>query len=100
MVRWCGLLWVFLVMVGPAGAAERLAVLDLQSDGMDRNQRALLGDEVRGAVVRAIGKRIEVMTQENMEVMLSDMGIDASCVSEGACEVETARNLGVDYVLS
>lgn len=35
-----------------------------------------------------------------MEVMLSDMGIDATCVSEGACVVETARNLGVDYVAS
>ena len=28
------------------------------------------------------------------------MGLDSSCVAEGACEVETARNLGVDYVIS
>jgi formylglycine-generating enzyme required for sulfatase activity len=35
-----------------------------------------------------------------MEVMLTDMGVNASCVSEGACEVETARNLGVDWVVS
>jgi len=100
MTSWCVCLWVLLFVGGPADAAERLAVLDLQSKTMDRDQRALLGDEVRGAVVRAVGKQIEVMTQENMEVMLSDMGIDASCVSEGACEVETARNLGVDYVVS
>ena len=50
----------------------------------------------RGAVAKAESTNLKVMTRENMEVMLSDMGIDATCVSEGACEVETARNLGVN----
>jgi len=82
-----------------AWAAERLAVLELSGD-LPAQELGLLTDEVRGAVVRGLGARIHVMTRENMEVMLTDMGIDASCVSEGACEVETARNLGVDYVVS
>jgi len=84
----------------PALAAERLAVLELQAKHLSADERTLLSDEVRGAVVETVGRDIQVMTRENMEVMLSDMGIDASCVSEGACEVETARNLGVDFVVS
>ena len=83
----------------PAWAAERLAVLELSGD-LPPQELALLTDEVRGAVVRTVGAQIHVMTRENMEVMLTDMGLDASCISEGACEVETARNLGVDYVVS
>ena len=60
----------------------------------------MLTDSVRGAVVSSVHGDVQVMTRENMEVMLTDMGLDASCVSEGSCEVETARNLGVDYVVS
>ncbi len=92
--------WMLAFAFLPAQAAERLAVLELQGKAMSADERALLSDEVRGAVVRAAGQGIQVMTRENMEVMLTDMGIDASCVAEGACEVETARNLGVDYVVS
>ena len=40
---------------------------------------------------------IKVMTQENMETLLTDMGLDASCISEGACEVDTLRNLQANY---
>jgi len=83
----------------PAMGAERLAVLELSGE-LPPQELGLLTDEVRGAVVDAVGADVAVMTRENMEVMLTDMGIDASCVSEGACEVETARNLGVDYVVS
>jgi len=82
-----------------AMAAERLAVLELTGD-LPQKERALLADTIRGGVVSALGDAVQVMTRENMEVMLTDMGIDASCVAEGACEVETARNLGVDYVVS
>jgi len=91
---------MLLLIPSLANAVERLAVLELQSKTLNSDERALLSDEVRGAVVRALGNRIQVMTKENMEVMLTDMGIDASCIAEGACEVETARNLGVNYVVS
>jgi len=77
----------------------RVAVLELSAsstiEGLD-----ILSDQVRGAVAKSASTDLKVMTRENMEVMLSDMGIDATCVSEGACEVETARNLGVDYVVT
>ena len=83
-----------------AHAVERLAVLELQAPSLSAEERGLLTDTVRGAVVDALPPDVKVMTRENMEVMLTDMGLDASCVAEGACEVETARNLGVDYVVS
>jgi TolB-like protein len=38
------------------------------------------------------------MTRENMLVLLRDMG-KKEC-GEGDCEVETARNIGADYVIS
>ena len=91
------LMLLFLLL--PASATERLAVLELVGD-VPTKELAVLTDTVRGAVVETLGPDIKVMTKENMEVMLTDMGLDASCVSEGACEVETARNLGVDYVVS
>ncbi len=83
-----------------AWATERLAVLELGGQSMAPQELGLLTDTVRGAVVDAVKADVQVMTRENMEVMLTDMGLDASCVSEGSCEVETARNLGVDYVMS
>ena len=41
----------------------------------------------------------EIYTRENMLMMLSDMGKSAECM-EGSCEVEIARNIGADYVVS
>ena len=91
---------VCLLATRSAHALERLAVLELQAASLSAEERSLLTDTVRGAVVGALPSSVRVMTRENMEVMLTDMGLDASCVAEGACEVETARNLGVDYVVS
>ena len=90
---------LLLLWGSPAVAAERLAVLELSGD-LEPKELGLLTDTIRGAVVKTLGDNVQVMTRENMEVMLTDMGLDADCVSEGACEVETARNLGVDYVVS
>jgi hypothetical protein len=83
-----------------AWAGERLAVLEVRGADLPADQCATLTDAARQGVVGALGDRVVVMTRENMEVMLSDMGLDASCVAEGSCEVDTARNLGVDYVVS
>jgi hypothetical protein len=49
--------------------------------------------------IRSADADIKMMTRENMLVRLSDMGIDPSCV-EGECEIETARIMGADYVIS
>jgi len=91
---------LLLLLCTTAQAAERLAVLELSGAGLPPDQLAALTDAVRGGVKGKLGNTVQVMTKENMEVMLTDMGLDASCISEGACEVETARNLGVDHVVS
>jgi len=98
-LTWC-CTFVLLLWGSVAQAVERLAVLELTGEAAPADQRALLTDTVRGAVVKSLADKVQVMTRENMEVMLTDMGLDADCVAEGACEVETARNLGVDYVIS
>jgi hypothetical protein len=81
-------------------APERLAVLEFSGATLRPEQLRLITDAARGAALQASGGRFTVMTRENMEVMLTDMGVDPGCVAEGACEVETARNLGVDWVIS
>ncbi len=58
-----------------------------------------LSDAVRSGVLDAArGRDLLVMTRENMAALLKEMG-KPDC-SEGDCEVETARNIGADYVLS
>ena len=39
------------------------------------------------------------MTRENMVQILQDNEIDPNCI-EGACEVETGRNIGADLIIS
>ena len=81
----------------PAHAAELLAVLEL-SGALPEDQRRALTNAVRQAATDATAAAgIKVMTQENMETLLTDMGLDASCISEGACEVDTLRNLQANY---
>ena len=85
------------LLATPAYAAELLAVLELSGDLPDK-QRQALTDAVRQEATNATRSTgIKVMTQENMETLLTDMGQDASCISEGACEVDTLRNLQSNY---
>jgi len=58
-----------------------------------------LSDAVRSGVLDAArGRDLLIMTRENMLALLKEMG-KPDC-REGDCEVETARNIGADYVLS
>jgi TolB-like protein len=56
-------------------------------------------DAVRGGAVEGLAAcNVKVITHENMMVLLRDMG--KSDCTEGDCEVETARNIGADFVVS
>jgi formylglycine-generating enzyme required for sulfatase activity len=78
--------------------AKRLAVLELKGK-IDGDVLDTFADAVRGGAVEGlVGRRVQVMTRENMMVLLKEMG-KKDC-SEGDCEVETARNIGADYVVS
>jgi TolB-like protein len=76
---------------------SRLAVLEF-SGPLDDSVRMMLSDEVRGVALKAVAEHhCSVMTRESMAVVLKDMGLQCQ---EGDCEVETARNIGADLVVS
>jgi len=91
------------VLFGQPAVAEtvskRLAVLELKGEIVSGEVREALADEIRGGAVEGLADRgVQVMTRENMMVLLKEMG-KKDC-SEGDCEVETARNIGADFVVS
>jgi TolB-like protein len=92
-----GFLWGKL---GTAQAAERrLAVLEFQGSKIEEDTLKTFTDAVRGGALEGLaGRGVDVMTRENMMAMLKAMG-KKEC-NEGECEVETARNIGADYVVS
>ena len=93
----------FAVLVGQPAISQttvkRLAVLEFKGASIRGDVLDTFADAVRGGAVEALaGRRVQVMTRENMMVLLKDMG-KKDC-SEGDCEVETARNIGADFVVS
>jgi TolB-like protein len=91
------------LLIGPPAASQtiskRLAVLEFNGGGIKGEVLDAFSDEVRGGAVDALaGRGVQVMTRENMLVLLKEMG-KKDC-SQGDCEVETARNIGADYVVS
>jgi hypothetical protein len=78
---------------------QRLAVLEFSGRQIEGDVLGAFTDAVRGGAVEGLtGRDVKVMTRENMMVMLRDMG-KSEC-SEGDCDVETARNIGADFVVS
>jgi hypothetical protein len=82
-----------------AGAQKRVAVLDFRGV-LDPSVLSVLGDRARGVALRTVGRAgYVVMTRESMAALLKDMGSSAIC-AEGECEVDTARNIGADLVVT
>jgi len=80
-------------------AQKFLAVLEFKGANLKADILDTMSDAVRGGASDALaGTGINVMTRESMLVLLKEMGIK-EC-TEGDCEVETARNIGSDYVIS
>jgi hypothetical protein len=99
----CLSLLCLLSLSGAAQAApspgRRLAVLEFSGGNLEPDVLETFSDAVRGGALQGLaGRDITVMTRESMTVMLRDMG-KLDCV-EGDCEVETARNIGADFVIS
>ncbi|HJX63830.1 MAG TPA: formylglycine-generating enzyme family protein [Polyangia bacterium] len=91
------------VLLGQPAVSEtvskRLAVLELKGAKIEGEVLDAFADEIRGGAVEGLaGRGVQVMTRENMMVLLKEMG-RKDC-SEGDCEVETARNIGADFVVS
>jgi tetratricopeptide (TPR) repeat protein len=80
-------------------AGKRLAVLEFSGAKIQGDVLDIFADTVRGGVVDGLaGRGVQVLSRENMMVLLKEMGKKAC--GEGDCEVETARNIGVDFVVS
>jgi TolB-like protein len=84
----------------PVIAAGKLAVLDFKNYTRDLKPEDVryFTDVVRGATIR-VAPRMEVMTRENLLVLLQAAGKNPSDC-EGECEVETGRRVGADAVVS
>ena len=86
-------------------AEKRLAVLEIRGVGFESNELRLYTDLVRSGIVESIDKRtidgqkLLVVSKENMVDMLKSMGKGVEDC-QGECEVELARNMGADYVVS
>ena len=100
------LFFLFLYLLPSYGfAAKRLAVLEFRGIGVEEALLTVLADKARAGALDASqgrdigGGELMVMTRENMVDMLSQMGKGAEDC-RGECEVEMARNIGADYVLS
>lgn len=89
----------FLPSIGMA-EVKRLVVLDFTGVAIEENMLTLLSEQASSGIVQITNQdEILVMTREAMAQILQDMGKDIRCVS-GQCEVELARNMGADYVVS
>jgi formylglycine-generating enzyme required for sulfatase activity len=91
------------VLAGSAASSQtsskRLAVLEFRGDGIKNEVKEAFAEAVRGGVGDGlVGRGVRVMDRENMMVLLREMG-KKEC-EEGECEVETARNIGADFVVS
>ena len=96
------LLIVFILCLPAQAAAEVkwLAVLEFSGVGVDSDILHKLSDQSRIASSNTLSAdQYHVMTRESMLEILKDMGKDSSCLS-GKCEIETARNIGADYVIT
>jgi hypothetical protein len=78
----------------------KLAVLDFQNSAKDltTDNVRYFADVVRGATLKS-APQVEVITRENLLVLLQATGKDAA-QCEGECEVDTGRRIGADDVIS
>jgi hypothetical protein len=85
-----------------AKSGKMLAVLTFKTDksaGLGFQQAAMITDYVRQLAFKAAGHH-EIMTSENMEVLLKSHGTTLAKCAEAACEVEFGQKIGADFVVS
>ena len=102
-MRYLLLFCTFLILAPQTVYAEvkRLTILEFQGvDVQDEGLFLSLSDGVRSGLVKVLDKdKYLIMTRESTLQILKDQGKDASCIA-GSCEIEVARNVGADYVIS
>jgi len=97
--KWFFCILIFLV-ANPSHASQlRLAVLEFRGVGIEEAILHKLSDQARIVSANVLPEEYQVMTKEGLIEILKDLGKDASCLS-GACEIEIARNVGADYIIT
>ncbi len=93
-----GLLVVALAAAGPL-EGKRVAVLEFKNPTKrELSSLDAMTDEARGGAAALLGPQgALVLTKENMNEVLK---LSGGVCREGECEVETARNLGVDFFVT
>jgi len=79
-----------------------LAVLSFKVDtsaGLDEQQVNMITDYVRQLAFKTAGHH-EIMTSENMEVLLESHGTTLAQCADAQCEVEFGQKIGADFVVS
>ena len=91
---------VCFISLSTAFATPMVAVLEFSGIGIEDDVLNQLSDSVRVAARDALPVAdYDLMTRENMMRILEDNEIDPSCI-EGACEVDTGRNIGADLIIA
>ena len=97
------------VLIVPAAASAQdnpmIAVLPLQASakvGLGEEDVSYLTDVARGTAAKVLGEAYIVQTEQNMQRILSGMGLTLEqCMAKsGDCEVEIARKLQADYAVA
>jgi hypothetical protein len=83
----------------------RVAVLALRQEdaGLAQSELDALADQLRQQVIESLpSTRYDVITKENIEVLLQNVGKDLADIAgcDSACETAYGRELGADYVIS
>ena len=103
MLKKTMLLLIVFILFLPAQATAEVkwfAVLEFSGGDVDSDILHKLSDQSRIASSNTLpADQYHVMTRESMLEILKDMGKDSSCLT-GKCEIELARNIGADYVIT
>lgn len=80
MPRIACFLLLSLALVRPAPAGSKVAVLELPTGALSRDQAAFVTDVLRKEALGALGKGFDILTRENLFVLLKASGVDpAQC---------------------
>lgn len=89
---------VIIVLCTGLAAADRIAILDFNADGLSANQSKTFTDRVRNALVGYT--QLDVMEREKFDAIMAEQKIQLSGLCAEDCVVEVGQVAGVQYMVS
>ncbi len=87
-----------LLLAAQLFAADRIAILDFQGEGVSNNESKTFTDRFRNAMVSY--SQFEVMEREKFEAIMAEQKIQLSGICAEDCIVEVGQVAGVQYMVS